>query len=487
MAKKKDKINPFTPGLRGAKSYDPASNTKVCNNDACEKGRQEVCKENFRVIKDNYFNSSCRSCDIKLSNKWNKNNHEKVIASKNKRKEKNKPEIELKNKIKEEEKENLKWLIERMGVKPCYNCGEFQKLSEYRLREKGTPDEYRTTWCHTCEKVNRKHWDQENPEKVKAKALKAKEYNESKKLKNPPKPRSIKPECIGSLDGRNLITTHLIKYLKENNIIIDDPYIYLNINKEEFLNHLKNNFEPWMTWKNYGTFIDNCKDDDQTTWKWALDYALILKTNNINEFKPLSYKTIYDINKFIRMKTCEICSNTLELNLNNFDHRNKNEKWLKYNNYCRVCQIDVDAEKEAERIKKEEIRKEKLILRELGEKVRSCIISRLFEYNVEKNSPTFKALGYSKSELKESFEIYFKLPGNEWMTWGNHGPYNPKTWDDNNSSTWCWNIDHIIPHSMFKYTSMDDEEFRRCWGLANLRPYSAKQNILDGVRRIRHY
>jgi len=33
---------------------------------------------------------------------------------------------------------------------------------------------------------------------------------------------------------------------------------------------------------------------------------------------------------------------------------------------------------------------------------------------------------------------------------------------------------------------MEDQEFLDCWALDNLRPYSAKQNFLDGVRRIRH-
>jgi hypothetical protein len=33
---------------------------------------------------------------------------------------------------------------------------------------------------------------------------------------------------------------------------------------------------------------------------------------------------------------------------------------------------------------------------------------------------------------------------------------------------------------------MDDEEFKKCWSLDNLRPLSAKQNILDGTSRKRH-
>jgi len=63
------------------------------------------------------------------------------------------------------------------------------------------------------------------------------------------------------------------------------------------------------------------------------------------------------------------------------------------------------------------------------------------------------------------------------------GKYNSKAWNNNDPTTWVWNIDHIVPHSIFKYISMDSIEFQKCWALSNLRPYSAKQNILDGNRR----
>lgn len=72
------------------------------------------------------------------------------------------------------------------------------------------------------------------------------------------------------------------------------------------------------------------------------------------------------------------------------------------------------------------------------------------------------------------------------MTWGNHGKYIPAEWDDNDANTWKWQIDHIIPQSTFKYKSMKDEEFIKCWSLNNLRPLSAKQNCIDGALKIRH-
>lgn len=91
-------------------------------------------------------------------------------------------------------------------------------------------------------------------------------------------------------------------------------------------------------------------------------------------------------------------------------------------------------------------------------------------------------LGYTIEDLKKHLELQF----DSWMNWDNHGKYIKKTWKDEDLSTWKWQIDHIIPHSDLLYTSMEDENFKKCWALSNLRPLSAKQNQLDGSTRIRH-
>jgi hypothetical protein len=73
-----------------------------------------------------------------------------------------------------------------------------------------------------------------------------------------------------------------------------------------------------------------------------------------------------------------------------------------------------------------------------------------------------------------------------WMTPDNQGLYDPKTWDDTDPSTWTWQLDHIIPHSTLPYDSYDHPNFIKCWSLSNLRPLSAKQNVIDGGTKIRH-
>ena len=69
------------------------------------------------------------------------------------------------------------------------------------------------------------------------------------------------------------------------------------------------------------------------------------------------------------------------------------------------------------------------------------------------------------------------------MTRDNQGPYKLNNWNDNDPTTWVWQLDHIIPHSRFPYATMDCQEPRDCWALENLRPLSAKQNVKEGDNR----
>ena len=119
-----------------------------------------------------------------------------------------------------------------------------------------------------------------------------------------------------------------------------------------------------------------------------------------------------------------------------------------------------------------------------------AIYKTLKRKNISKNGESIlKYLPYLIEDLKIHIEALFShtdnltQDGKVWMTWNNWGVYDPKTWNDNDPSTWTWQLDHIRPHSTFYYETMDCEEFRKCWALENLRPLSAKQNLLDGNRR----
>ena len=76
--------------------------------------------------------------------------------------------------------------------------------------------------------------------------------------------------------------------------------------------------------------------------------------------------------------------------------------------------------------------------------------------------------------------------GKVWMTWNNQGVYRYDEWYDNDPTTWRWQLDHIKPQSEFPIYEIDHSNVMDCWALSNLRPLSAKQNIIDGVRKTRH-
>lgn len=72
---------------------------------------------------------------------------------------------------------------------------------------------------------------------------------------------------------------------------------------------------------------------------------------------------------------------------------------------------------------------------------------------------SWKALvGYTLDDLAAHLERQF-LPK---MTWANMGR---------------WHIDHILPRSMFTYETAEDEGFKACWALSNLRPLWGRDNL----------
>ena len=71
---------------------------------------------------------------------------------------------------------------------------------------------------------------------------------------------------------------------------------------------------------------------------------------------------------------------------------------------------------------------------------------------------TFTKLPYTPQELVEHLESQF----DEQMSWENYGRY--------------WEIDHIYPQSRLTFTSLEDENFQKCWALENLRPLEKDAN-----------
>ena len=115
--------------------------------------------------------------------------------------------------------------------------------------------------------------------------------------------------------------------------------------------------------------------------------------------------------------------------------------------------------------------------------ISSAINKALFKNKSNKDKKScLDYLPYSIQDLKNHLENQF----DSWMNWENYGSYRKSKWDDNDVSTWTWQIDHIIPQSSLPYLSMNESNFLLCWSLLNLRPLSSKQNLLEGINKIRH-
>lgn len=75
-----------------------------------------------------------------------------------------------------------------------------------------------------------------------------------------------------------------------------------------------------------------------------------------------------------------------------------------------------------------------------------------------KKSAAFADLGYTIEDLRNHLESQFTSG----MSWKNMGD---------------WHIDHIMPLSSFGELEAGTPEFQRAWGLANLRPLWAAENL----------
>lgn len=67
-------------------------------------------------------------------------------------------------------------------------------------------------------------------------------------------------------------------------------------------------------------------------------------------------------------------------------------------------------------------------------------------------------VGYTASDLVKHLQQQFSGD----MDWNNYGK--------------VWEIDHIIPKSVFNYETPLDLDFKRCWSLMNLRPLYVSEN-----------
>jgi hypothetical protein len=76
-------------------------------------------------------------------------------------------------------------------------------------------------------------------------------------------------------------------------------------------------------------------------------------------------------------------------------------------------------------------------------------------------------LDYTIPQLRLHLSLQFE----DWMTLENYG-----------REEGDWSIDHIDPVDSFNITSLDCDDFKRCWALENLRPLGHAENLRKGPK-----
>lgn len=100
----------------------------------------------------------------------------------------------------------------------------------------------------------------------------------------------------------------------------------------------------------------------------------------------------------------------------------------------------------------------------LKHSMKTLLNNKIKRRGINKNyNSTFEILNYTVEELMNHLESKFQ----EGMSW------------DNRNS---WHIDHIVADCNFNYSSFEDEEFKKSWGLSNLQPLWAEDNLKKGAK-----
>jgi hypothetical protein len=192
---------------------------------------------------------------------------------------------------------------------------EYQR--EYRVKNKEQVKEKRLLWYHkNKESINKKatEFKKNNPDKIKGYRKKHHEINKEKRNQYGIKKRKENPEYFRKYEKNRRETNPLYKLKKNVQSRIrcsinrggfkknGKTEIILGIDYETFKKHLERQWEPWMSWDNYGKY-----KKDTFNYGWDIDHIIptssakteeeLYKLNHYTNLKPLCSKVNRDIKK----------------------------------------------------------------------------------------------------------------------------------------------------------------------------------------------
>lgn len=366
-----------------------------------------------------------------------------------------------------------------IAFKTCAGeCGETKSISEFYKRN---------ALCIICFNKKQRENYYEDPEEYQKRAKKYRDKTKEPDFipkKNRPKKEKIKltEPRIPHNKNPSYLKEDGLEYKKcskcgEEKLYIEENF-YVNTNNNSRCIVCKN--EDAKEYRNQN--IENAREKDRTRYQ------------NEKEKRKKNGKKYYEENKNeILVKNKIYRENNKEkyqITQKKYYQEHKEEISIRVsiyydNNREKIIKKTVDYSRERRKI--DPIYK---LRKDISKSIYDGLIGRCAS---KEGESSWAYLDYTPQILREHLESLFSHPdnlnpldGSVWMTLENRGKYLKNVWDDNNPSTWTWQIDHIIPQSDFNFTSMKDEEFKKCWALSNLRPYSAKKNLDEGVKRTRH-
>jgi hypothetical protein len=134
---------------------------------------------------------------------------------------------------------------------------------------------------------------------------------------------------------------------------------------------------------------------------------------------------------------------------------------------CKACSKERDAARfqalkaDAQRYARRLSNPVRLLRNRTDSTMRAALLRR----GASKDPGVFRHLDYSLNDLRLHLERTFA----KGMNWENMKE---------------WHIDHIVPVSSFEFNTAQDEGFRRCYALSNLRAMWAEDNLSKGAKRL---
>lgn len=364
--------------------------------------------------------------------------------------------------------------------KICIKCHEEKNVSEFSfLKEKNGPD----NTCKKCKSLYVKNYNKNNKEKVEKRInLKSKENAKTLHLINNKK--CSKCNEVKDIDNFSLDKKTNTYCSRCKKCIAECKHFYA-INLQKDLDEAKNK-------KNQIIDVDIinkkcvCCNEIYSLDKFHKKQAFMRKTSMIKIYYSdtcykCEHKKWYINRKNLSEEELQECretdrlwhSNNIEYSReyyqNNKDRILNSQTIYRSNNKEKISirERKNRARYQANKLNKLKSNPEIHIIFKIRNNTSGAINRALARYNSSKNGDSINdCLPYSIIELITHIESLWE----PWMNWGNYGVYI-------NGGEKKWHIDHIIPQSFFKYTSMRNEEFQKCWALKKLRPFEAIANI----------